>query len=69
VFRPIKGVVQRQIDISAKNVPSLNDVKQVENVGKGLVSHIHSFHKACGYTLEGSLQMQMILFQRVPGFQ
>ncbi len=40
---------QRQIDIKAEDVPSLNDARQVESLVKAITSHVHSFHKVCAH--------------------
>ncbi len=43
-------MVQSQIDIKAEDVPSLNSARQFESLVKAIMSHVHSFHKVCGYT-------------------
>lgn len=55
-------MVQRQIDIKAEDVPSLNYARQFESLVKVIMSHVHSFHKVCGYTHRGSLQKEIVLF-------
>lgn len=57
-------MVQRQIDIKAEDVPSLNYARQFESeiLVKAIMSHVHSFHKVCGYTHRGSQQNEIVLF-------
>lgn len=50
------GVVQRQISMM-----SLNDARPIESLVKGIMTHVHSFHKVCGCTHGGSQQKSYLL--------